>query len=264
MSARRRTLVPIFVLGLLASVAAMAGDHTWANYHWARDGTSSFTLKTIDSTTSEWDVAFNGSIDKWSFADSVDLAIDSVQENKRARRRCKMVQGQMRVCNAAYGNNGWLGMATIGLDPNGHIDRGTAKMNDTYASYWNIFGERNHVACQEIGHVLGVNHTSVNGSSQGTCMDYSSDPASQWPNQADLDLLDFVIYAHLDTYNSYDNGSSNDGGGCNAPPGKGCNKNRVGARPPMGVRVHHSDREEVWVAPRRDGGLWIHHVILAP
>ena len=72
----------------------------------------------------------------------------------------------MRASNAPYGRNGWLGLATIGLNSNGDIDRGTAKMNDSYS--WNA-EDRNAVACQEI-----------------------------------------------------------------------------------------------WVAPRRDGGLWVHHVILAP
>jgi hypothetical protein len=175
-----------------------------------------------------------------------------------------MVQGQMRVCNAAYGYNGWLGLATIGLDPNGHIDRGTAKMNDSYSWYW-TFEEKNHVMCQEIGHVFGLGHTSEDGSSQQSCMDYSTDPLSQWPNQHDYDQLT-AIYGHTDSYNSYDDGSGSggdSGGGCTAPPGKGCNKNGADV-PPMGVRVVRGPHHEIWVAPRGDGGLWIHHIRLAP
>ena len=54
-------------------------------------------------------------------------------------------------------------------------------MNDFYQSYWAIPGEKNHVICQEIGHVLGLGHTSEDGTSQGTYMDYSTDINSQWP-----------------------------------------------------------------------------------
>lgn len=94
-------------------------------------------------------------------------------------------------------------------------------------------------------------------------MDYSSSLGSQTPNAHDYEELG-LIYAHVDSYNSYDNGSSSGGGGCNAPPGRGCNANAAGDVPPMGVRVHKGQHEEIWVAPRADGGLWIHHVRLAP
>ena len=48
----RRTLVLVFFLALLTSLAATSTDHTWGNDHWARK-TASFTLKTMDSMTSE-------------------------------------------------------------------------------------------------------------------------------------------------------------------------------------------------------------------
>ncbi len=45
-----------------------------------------------------------------------------------------MATGQLRVCSAAYRRNGWLGLASINLDSNGHITKGSAKMNDSYQS----------------------------------------------------------------------------------------------------------------------------------
>lgn len=261
-----RRLLQFIIFSVITTSAVMShADNAWNDYHWATKE-SSFVLKVIDSTTTDWDNELIQSLVEWSQSAAVNLVIDSSDDTKKTRKRCKMVLGQMRVCNAAYGFNGWLGMATIGLDSNGHIDQGTAKMNDSYTSYWAIPGEKDHVACQEIGHVLALNHTTTDGSSQSSCMDYSADLSSQWPNTHDLNML-LSIYEHMDAYNSYDDGSGGDSGGdsgvCNAPPGKGCNKNNAEI-PPMGFRIHRGEHHEIWVASRQDGGLWIHHLRLAP
>ncbi len=59
--------------------------------------------------------------------------------------------------------------------------------------------------CQEVGHTLGLGHTSEDGSSQNTCMDYFSNTGanatstqSTEPNQHDYDQL-ALIYGHLDS-----------------------------------------------------------------
>ena len=253
----------ISLVTLLFSVASFSAfaEHSWNNYHWART-TPSFQLQVVDSVTADWNQELRGTLTDWSGSGVIDLAITSSNDSNRARKRCKTVDGQMRVCNAAYGFNGWLGLATIYIDGNAHIVKGTAKMNDSYSSYWTA-EEKNHVMCQEIGHVFGLAHTSEDGSSQKTCMDYSDDIDSQWPNQHDYDQL-FDQYSHFDSYDSFDSsGGGDDGGVCNAPAGKGCNKNNAaGEIPPMGIKVHGGKRFEIRVAPGLDGGLWIHHVYL--
>jgi len=238
-----------------ASVAL--ASHSWGNYHWART-TSSFTLSVTDSVSPLWDAELQDTLNNWAQSQSLEFAVVGTDDGDRARKRCSAIAGQIRVCNAAYGNNGWLGLASIGLDSQGHIDQGTAKMNDSYDSYFTQ-DERNHVMCQEVGHLFGLGHTSEDGSSQSTCMDYSSDPSSQWPNSHDMQMIS-SIYAHIDAYNSYLSGAT-------PPPckGKGCNGPALANdNVPMGILVHKGDHEEIWVASRADGGYWIHHVRLAP
>lgn len=246
------------------STAAFA-DHSWNNYHIARTA-NPFMIQYVDSVSSVWDGQLSEAIQKWGQSTVLEFDRVGADDSDRTRKRCPMIAGQMRVCNAAYGQNGWLGLASIGLDSQGHIDQGTAKMNDSYDWYWTQ-EEMNHVMCQEIGHVFGLGHTSEDGSSQNTCMDYSTDPNSQWPNAHDYNMIE-EIYSHVDSYNSFASSGGGDGGGdgggCNSPPGKGCNKMDAPRNVPMGLLVHKSGHHEVYVAAREDGGYWVHHVLVAP
>ncbi len=241
-------------------------EHSWGNYHWARTD-NPFKLKVVDSVSADWQLEFDTALYEWNVSSVLYMSIGSEDDSNRTRKRCKMQTGQMRVCNASYGYNGWLGMATIGIDSNGHIDKGTAKMNDSYSSYWANPDKKRHVMCQEIGHVFGLGHTTEDGSSQQTCMDYSSDSLSISPNQHDYDLL-ADKYAHMDSYNSYASSSSGGDTGGNKPcnPKKpGCSGFDLPASVPAGaVRMNRGPHAETWVKGRPDGGLWIFHVRLAP
>lgn len=53
--------------------------------------------------------------------------------------------------------------------------------------------------------MFGLGHTSTEGFSQQSCMDYSNDKSSISPNQHDHDLL-ADMYDHWDSYDSYDGG----------------------------------------------------------
>ncbi len=250
-----------------------AGNHSWNNYHWART-TNSFNLLVVDSVTPDWQFSFSESLRRWDESIKLNNVVGDAADDNKTRKRCQMVNGQMRVCNAAYGQNGWLGLATIYIDGNGHITRGTVKVNDSYNWYFGANpSEKNHVMCQEIGHIYGLGHTSEDGSSQGTCMDYSTSTNSQWPNAHDYSQLE-SIYGHLDSYNSYaassGSGGTGDSSGCTAPPGKGCNKYEApDGVPPGAIRVHfrpghgelgHAD----FVLPDEEGGLWVFHATLLP
>ncbi len=125
----------------------------------------------------------------------------------KSNRNCSMVSGTTQVCNKTYGNNGWLGLASINVNSSGHITQGSAKMNDTYfnTTKYNNPNEKLHVMCQEVAHTFGLGHQSEDGSSQNSCMDYfsntgtnSTSTLSTKPNYHDFEELT-IIYGHLDS-----------------------------------------------------------------
>lgn len=190
--------------GLILGVLAIAGfasiasaNHAWGNYHWARTA-NPFTLKLGDNVSSNWDFYLAQASNDWSLSSVLNTQV--VAGN--AGRNCKATAGRAEVCNARYGGNGWLGIASIWIS-GAHITKGTVKMNDTYfnTATYNTPAWRALVLCQEVGHIFGLNHQdeTFTNSPLGTCMDYTNDPTSnQHPNAHDYEMLE-TIYAHLDT-----------------------------------------------------------------
>lgn len=202
----RKTSFRIFCAGVgiaLASTASVQGTHSWGGYHWARTS-NSFTLKLGNNLSPDWKSHLTQTSSDWN---SGNTPVLTAIVAGTAKKRCSMVAGTTQVCNATYGNNGWLGLASINIVNGTHITQGTAKMNDTYfnTATYNNPNERQHVMCQEVAHTFGLDHQSTDGSSQHTCMDYFSNTganatsnASTTPNAHDFQELN-TIYAHLDS-----------------------------------------------------------------
>ena len=117
------------VSAVAISVPAWA-DHAWSNYHWART-TTSFDLTIVNSTTSEWDGYVYQATGDWSHSDVLNMVEENGGTSKKDRRQCRAPSGQVRICNRAYGQTGWRGIAGISIDPAGHISSGYTKLNDT-------------------------------------------------------------------------------------------------------------------------------------
>lgn len=188
---RRRLLALGLVAALVAAFPATASaSHSWGNYHWARTA-NPFSLKVVDSVNSAWDGYLDTSISDWSQSSVLDLVeqAGSVAKGKT----CKAIAGKVNVCNSNYGNNGWLGVASIWASGS-HITQGTVKVNDTYfnTATYNTPAWRTMVMCQEIGHIFGLDHQDeiFSNANLGTCMDYTNSPGTnQHPNQGDYDQL---------------------------------------------------------------------------
>lgn len=185
-------------------------SHSWGNppYHWGRTS-NPFVLKLGNNTTASWSDRLRQTSADWNSPTSTGAPstplTTSVVAGQTNSATCAAVRGTTQVCNGTYGRSGWLGIARIWLS-GGHITQGTAKVNDTYfnSSTYNNINAKQHVMCQEVAHTFGLGHTSTNGSSQNTCMDYFSNTGrnatstlSTKPNSHDFEQLT-DIYSHND------------------------------------------------------------------
>jgi hypothetical protein len=199
---RHRALVVGLISCAFAAFAALAyANHSWGNYHWARTS-NPFTLKLGDNLSSSWDPYLATTSSDWTKSTVLNTTIVAGQTTPK---RCRPTSGRVEVCNATYGNNGWLGVAQIWVSGS-HITQGAVKVNDTYFNTptYNTSAWRNLVMCQEVGHTLGLDHQdeNFNNPNLGSCMDYTNNPSTnQHPNQHDYDQL-VAIYMHLDSTNT--------------------------------------------------------------
>ncbi|MFC0588091.1 hypothetical protein ACFFF7_01555 [Novosphingobium aquiterrae] len=206
---KRARLCALAALSAALVAAPAAANHSWSTYHWANaSGPVSLTVNV--SVTSVWNPSVNKAVADWKGSSVLDLTQVASTAN---RKRCSPVSGQILVCNEAYGQRGWLGIASITLDTAGHIKTGTTKLNDSYFSTatYNKPEWRALVACQEIGHDFGLGHQDEGFAAPnlGTCMDYTNSPlgggaygpANTSPNQHDFDQLQ-TIYNHSDGYDT--------------------------------------------------------------
>ncbi len=228
----------IAVFGLIVAVSVLVGlvanaSHSWGKYHWnlSTEQTLADPLKLGDNlSTVAWQGSLAGASTDWN-ASVLKNAVAAGTSNAN----CDPTLGQVEVCNGAYGENDWLGIAQIWVyrGRDGHIAQAIVKVNDTYFNMpvYNTSAWRSFVMCQEVGHTFGLGHQDENFSNAnlGTCMDYTSDPDgtladpdqlnNEHPNQHDYDML-AEIYAHL---NSPDSSGPGNGNGKGKPAGVGAN-----------------------------------------
>lgn len=227
-------VVAMVVMGALSATAVASATHAWSNYHWKTDATTPVSLELGENLSSDWEPYLQETSVDWSVSSVIDTTVVAGNANPRT---CKPTVGMVEVCNAKYGRNGWLGLAQIWLQ-DGHIVQGVAKMNDTYfnTAQYNTPDRKLHVMCQEVGHTFGLGHTSEDGTSQATCMDYSWDLASTKPNAHDYEQLE-QIYGHADAVGT--SGSTTNG--------RGASGTEVDERHEWGRAVENHDGHAVYV-----------------
>jgi len=216
--ARSLVAALLVVMGMGAFLSA---SHSWGGYHWARTS-NPFTLKVGDNVSSPWDAYLDEAIADWDWPHTSVLDLLEVTGGTRPRN-CRPTSGRIEVCNASYGNNGWLGIAQIWITGGEHITQAITKVNDYYFNQppYNTDAWRQFVMCQEIGHDFGLDHQdeNFNNPNLGSCMDYTNDPdggaggavfndpSNEHPGgqpHSDYDQLE-TIYADLDSFTTVAN-----------------------------------------------------------
>jgi hypothetical protein len=211
MNTMKLLLAAAAFLAIIAFPISSSASHSWGNYHWARTS-NPFTIKLNQNLTSEWVSYLQMASNDWTASSVLNTTVVNTG-GYGSRRKCNPINGQVVVCNEAYGRNGWVGIASIWANGD-HITQGTVKMNDSYyaMAFYNTPSWRIFVMCQEIGHTFGLDHQdeNFNNYNLGTCMDYTNapqggvyngfnyGPSNEHPNTHDYDQL-ATIYQHLDS-----------------------------------------------------------------
>lgn len=189
------------------SVAALAAPaiagHSWSTYHWNRTS-AKISPPVLMALSGAWLDYDDRVVQDWNKSIYIDSAMQTASGVNP--KTCRAQSGKILVCNAKYGFNGWLGIASIWLS-GGHISQGTTKLNDSYfnTANYNKPAWRRMVFCQEVGHDYGLGHVNedFNDPNTGSCMDYTNDPArddgygtNEYPNAHDYEELE-SIYSEL-------------------------------------------------------------------
>ena len=261
---RYTVLAAVLAIALAAETSA---NHNWLKYHWAKS-TAVLSLQVGDNVDSQWDAYLTEAISDWNGSAVLDLEKANGGADPGV---CEPTAGRIEACNAAYGENGWLGIAQIWISGGSHISQAVTKLNDTYfqTATYDTPAWRRLVTCQEIAHDFGLDHQDerFNNTNLGSCMDYTNDPdggaggadsndlSNEHPNQHDFDQL-LAIYAHSDS----------GGSGPGKPGGGG-----VGGRPATPeaaewgrlIRSNANNRVQVFERDLGNGNRVITHVFWA-
>ena len=189
---RGKRLLPValtFMVGLIAGTGVVLANHPWlcsgsTAYHYSPRTigyASAVAQSSVVRSASSYTSAYSGSVSLWN-GTIINLVTSS--------------SPKLRLFYGAYGNNGWLGLASLtSVDGACHILGANAKLNDTFLRDTARYSQTavNHVSCQEVGHTFGLNH---NRTQTNTCMNDTILTAGNQINQHDRDQLD-SIYAHV-------------------------------------------------------------------
>jgi len=193
----KKCMAQLLVLFIVSSLSFSShADNSWRNYKW-NPSSIPFTLDLGDNVNSDWDAYLTNSSVAWTSSVVLDTNIVDGSTSSDPLT-CSTEVGNVQVCNAEYGDNGWLGLAQIYISRGKTITAGIAKLNDTYykTTFYNTPAWRMMVMCQEIAHTFGLDHQDeiFGNANLGTCMDYTDDPlkggvSNEYPNQHDYDHL---------------------------------------------------------------------------
>lgn len=172
-----RTASLIWAALLTASVQVGTSIGAWANHNWGCWHYANATINVYNGGTGPYYDHFQTKI--WTHTKSWDSYTDLVlvQSNNAG-------SNDFINCYAgSYGSTGWLGIAEI-LNYSGcTVIEGRARLNKSYLNSGYTKKNKRHVACQEVGHLFGLDHQAAQ-----TCMNDAILNVPR-PNTHDRDLV---------------------------------------------------------------------------
>ncbi len=181
--------------------AVAFGSHSWGGYHW--EGRDSSVTVADKMGSAIQGVSVPAAVADWQGALPADTLVLQVVSSNKGDISVELKGGSIQ----------WLGLAQVFLD-GGHITKGKVTLNANYVGHPDLgTNEWLHVLCQEIGHVIGLDHTTGNScmnDSSGTLGDYTTSNSHD-----DAQLAD--IYSHWED-EAGASGSEEGGSGGNCPP----------------------------------------------
>lgn len=91
--------------------------------------------------------------------------------------------------NGYYGMTNWVGLAEVITNSGCTVYEGRARLNQSYLENGYSRTNKEHVACQEIGHLFGLDH---NRDSSTTCMNDNYPLEAPQPNAHDSEMIDSI------------------------------------------------------------------------
>ncbi len=182
------TLVVAFLLGGLFAVARPTeASNQWSNWHWRRTGDRLY-LRVQDTTSSTlYPRIVAEAVANWNYP-SHPLVL-------YLRPYCITIFGwtlcfhSIHAESGYYGSTGWRGLATLNGTDGDHITHAKTQLNNSYIAS-DPDTDKLHVACQEIGHDLGLDHRV----SSDSCM--VSGGSGAYPDSHDYSVLGSITHQH--------------------------------------------------------------------
>ena len=158
--ARRRSRIAILLVCLTAMLAlpASAAAYFSGSYFWTVQGPQQGPVIHIHSQSAF--LTFNNQVQNSTYRSLTASARNEWEQRSIARLNLVSGPANITAYDGFYGATGWAGLSSVSgaFDPTfGHYGQNMVQINRTYTDAYSN-NQRRGVACQEIGHGLGVGH----------------------------------------------------------------------------------------------------------
>lgn len=173
--------ITIWTLVLMAS-AAVGTTAAYASHRWSCWQYANYYVRWYNGATGDYWNIFEEETksDSNSWHKYTDMYLPAVSSSGTT--------DHINAYSGYYGANGWLGIAEIRRYSGCTIQEGRARLNLSYLQSGYSRTAKKHVACQEVGHLLGLEH---NRGSNSTCMN-DTILTAPYPNSHDRSLVNSI------------------------------------------------------------------------